>query len=305
MKTVFDTLAHPLSPWRLLPRLVLTLRPKPTGRGLDKDVQWPLVVTQRECRIHKAHLQRYRYLCGWTETTVSVPLTYPHLLAFPLQLQLLTDRRFPLALPGTVHLANTITQWASLQAGDTLTARVTALAPEDTERGQVFSLRTEMWRDETLVWEGTSTLLQPMNRPRRPGVSATSVPGWQALDHWTLPANLGRRYALLSGDCNPIHLGRWGARLFSRPQPIIHGMWTCARALAALPIDWTQLPVRLEVTFRRPVPLPSCVALEIEGSLDPCHFQVVRHESDPAAERLRCLVGCLSHPASAPDPRVP
>src|SRR6266487_1403229 len=46
---------------------------------------------------------------------------------------------------------------------------------------------------------------------------------------WELPADLGRRYAAVSGDRNPIHLYRLTAWLFGFRRPIAHGMWAAAR----------------------------------------------------------------------------
>jgi acyl dehydratase len=75
---------------------------------------------------------------------------------------------------------------------------------------------------------------------------------------WRLPGDLGRRYASVSGDFNPIHIHPLTARLFGFPTAIAHGMWTKARALAALegtlPAAYT-----VEVSFRRPILLPATV----------------------------------------------
>jgi acyl dehydratase len=70
---------------------------------------------------------------------------------------------------------------------------------------------------------------------------------------------VGIDYAEVSGDRNPIHTSRVGARLFGFRGPIAHGMWSKARALAALE---GRLPARydVDVRFRRPIPLPSTVA---------------------------------------------
>jgi acyl dehydratase len=48
------------------------------------------------------------------------------------------------------------------------------------------------------------------------------------------PADIGRRYGLVSGDMNPIHLSAPSAKLFGFRQAIAHGLWTKARALAAM-----------------------------------------------------------------------
>jgi acyl dehydratase len=70
---------------------------------------------------------------------------------------------------------------------------------------------------------------------------------------------VGTEYAEVSGDHNPIHTSRLGARLFGFPGPIAHGMWSKARCLAALE---GRLPgaYTVDVAFKLPVPLPSTVA---------------------------------------------
>src|SRR5204863_9989466 len=76
---------------------------------------------------------------------------------------------------------------------------------------------------------------------------------------WKLPGDIGRRYAAVSGDRNPIHMHPLSARLFGMPRPIAHGMWLKARCLAALdgviPDACT-----LEVRFKLPVYIPGKVS---------------------------------------------
>jgi len=75
---------------------------------------------------------------------------------------------------------------------------------------------------------------------------------------WRLPGDLGRRYAAVSGDRNPIHMHDLPAKLLGFPRTIAHGMWTKARCLAALE---NRLPASFSVQarFRKPVLLPSTV----------------------------------------------
>ena len=104
---------------------------------------------------------------------------------------------------------------------------------------------------------------------------------------WSLPGDLGRRYARVSGDANPIHTSALGARLFGFPRAIAHGMWTQARALAALtPPDGLEA-AEIEVSFRAPLLLPGTAALFV--SPDYRNFEV----RDPTGERLH-LRGRLS-----------
>ena len=76
---------------------------------------------------------------------------------------------------------------------------------------------------------------------------------------WTLAKDLGRRYAAVSGDYNPIHLGALSAKFFGFKQAIAHGMWSKARCLAALDAVTPESGYQVNVNFLKPVYLPSTV----------------------------------------------
>ncbi len=82
-----------------------------------------------------------------------------------------------------------------------------------------------------------------------------------------MPADTGRRYAAVSGDRNPIHLHALTARPFGFRTAIVHGMWVKARTLASLE---GRLPdaYTVVVAFKRPVPLPSRIAISSGRSTD-------------------------------------
>lgn len=77
------------------------LRRKVTGSQLpDLGLRsWIAVDTDK--------LDAYRKVCGFEESSL-LPPTYPHVLAFPLQMQLMTSQEFPFPLLGLIHLANRI-----------------------------------------------------------------------------------------------------------------------------------------------------------------------------------------------------
>src|SRR5205814_9031133 len=72
---------------------------------------------------------------------------------------------------------------------------------------------------------------------------------------WKVPSDVGRSYAEVSGDRNPIHLHPLAARAFGFPGAIAHGMWMKARCLAAFE---GRLPgaCRVDAAFRRPLAVP-------------------------------------------------
>jgi MaoC like domain len=222
--------------------------------------------------VDRDRLAAYSRVCGFSLRD-ELPATYPHVLAFPLQLALMTDGSFPFGAVGLVHIANKITQHRAVGAAERLTLRVRAGKLEPHPRGRQFPLLTEVRVGDELVWEEESVNLK---RGREGGGSGGGPGGADdavrarartekageeelpAVAEWRLPGDLGRRYAAVSGDRNPIHMHSLSARLFGFPSAIAHGMWTEARCLAALE---GRLPdaFSVEVSFRKPILLPATV----------------------------------------------
>ena len=73
---------------------------------------------------------------------------------------------------------------------------------------------------------------------------------------WQVPGDIGRRYAGVSGDRNPIHMHPLSARAFGFPTAIAHGMWSKARCLASF--DGRLPPAyAIEVEFGSPLRVPA------------------------------------------------
>jgi acyl dehydratase len=68
---------------------------------------------------------------------------------------------------------------------------------------------------------------------------------------------MGRRYAKVSGDFNPIHWHALTARPFGFKRAIVHGMWTLAACLARLGEALPTAGVTVRCDFLKPVVLPS------------------------------------------------
>lgn len=212
-----------------------------------------------DAMVDRERLYSYDRVCGFPVRD-QLACTFPHILAFPLHLQLMTDPAFPFPALGLVHIENAIVQHRPILASETLGFRVWATPLEPHPRGRKFGLCSEARVGDELVWEETSTILrregQGSGDGQRPGDDQPDELPVTAT--WRLPGDLGRRYGSVSGDMNPIHIHPVTARLFGFPSAIAHGMWTKARCLAAL---GPHLPehFRVEVSFRRPILLPATV----------------------------------------------
>jgi acyl dehydratase len=207
-----------------------------------------------------ADVAAYAKVCGFALRD-SLPPTYPHIPAFPLQMAVMADGSFPFGAVGLVHLENRIVQRRPIGIAEQLSLKVrpTKLLPHP--KGQTFTLVTEASVDGKVAWESVSTFLRRGKGDADAGGGerfATVPAETPASAEWRLDGGLGRSYASVSGDRNPIHMHSLTAKPLGFPAAIAHGMWSKARCLAALE---SRLPgaFAVDVRFRKPILLPAKV----------------------------------------------
>jgi len=214
-----------------------------------------------------AAVAAYAKVCGFALRD-HLPPTYPHVLAFPLHMALMSDGNFPFGAVGLIHVANKITQHRRIGIGEELSLRVEASKLRPHAKGVAFDIVTEVRVGRQIAWESTSTFL------RRGKGDASAAPAEvfpivaenvTASATWTLPGDLGRRYAAVSGDRNPIHMHSLTAKPLGFRAAIAHGMWTKAKALAALDARLADA-FETDVRFRRPILLPAKVEFATQAA---------------------------------------
>jgi MaoC dehydratase-like protein len=231
-----------------------------------------------------ADVAAYARVCGFALRD-RLPATYPHILAFPLHMAVMSDGSFPFGAVGLVHIENSIAQNRPIGIGEEMTIRVRPTKLQPHPKGQAFSLETEALVGDEVVWESVSTMLRRGSgaKPAGDGRRTTAGKdgergegdegGLSPTAEWRLDGDLGRRYGAVSGDRNPIHMHSLTAKPLGFPSAIAHGMWTKARCLAALE---GRLPDALfvEVRFRKPIQLPGRVEFLSDGGDEEIHFAV-------------------------------
>ena len=257
-----------------------------TARGRGGDLP-DTRLARTGVRVEAADLAAYDRVCRFPLADM-LPPTYPHVLTFPLQLALMSDRSFPIALPGLVHVRNRVEVLRPVRAEEALDLEVWAERFARHRSGATVDLCASVSAGGTEVWRSRSTYLAR---------GATAPEGSPASDldlavgdlerpvaTWRVPDDAGRRYAKVSGDVNPIHLSGLTAKAFGFKRAIAHGMWVEARALAALS---GRLPeaVAVDVVFRKPLFLPSTVTLST-ASVDGGGWDLAVRNATSGAEHL-------------------
>ncbi len=231
----------------------------PTRRLVVPDASW----TTRE-------LSAWARLCGFR---LGGPVSSPwlHVRTFGLQMKLMTAQDFPLAVLGLVHISNRWRMHAPVAPDAAPTFTVWADAVSEHPKGALVTVAARAEVAGELVWEGWSDYLArgvtvsgqggAVPRDEAGEITASELP---ERARWRFAADAGREYAGVAGDANPIHLSALTAKAFGFKRAIAHGMFTAARAVAALE---PHVPERhqIDVTFGKPLFLPSTVTFRAQS----------------------------------------
>jgi acyl dehydratase len=229
-------------------------------------------------------LRKYRRLCGFADAAL-LPPTWPQVIAAPLQVVLVTDPAFPFPALGLVHVRQRIDVLRRIEADEPLHLEAHVEGHRVVAHGAEVDLVSQARTHGEVVWRSVTTALS-RGKPVKSATSKTKgqkllpeplppQPGLVRSITVKVPADIGRRYAAIAGDWNPIHVSAWAAKPFGFPRAIAHGMWTLARSLAESADELPPPPFRVDARFRKPVLLPSTVAVEVWREADAIGMHMV------------------------------
>lgn len=261
----------------LLPKIANQLDPKNLSSSATPCLP-ALAYEVKQIIIKAQHLASYRHICGF-EDDGNVPALYYAVLSQSIQMHMMAHKDFPFLPLGLVHTQNTLTQYRPIHQDEKarLLVRFGNLSPHS--KGWQVEFVTQIFVDDELVCSNSATYLS-LSRQKLSHSSKSTPPLKLATTKdsqqqpITLPKSLGKRYARISGDFNPIHLHALSARVFGYPQAIAHGMYTKAKVLSCLPLPQAYT---CHVAFKSPIFLPSQVSLVYTDNL---HFGVYHLKSN-------------------------
>lgn len=234
-----------------------------------------LSVELKGVKTDAALLKEYSKVCGFNVRS-HLPATFPHIMAFPLHMKILTDKQFPLPLLGLVHVQNSITQHRVLNIGEVFDIKCQLTNAQPSDSSVKFDVVTIATIGDKVVWEETSTFLHRIKqRGSKTKKARKALPQYDNTQVWALSSSLGRQYAKVSSDFNLIHLYAWSAKLFGFNRAIVHGMWSKTRCIAALSDTLGDQAFKADIAFKLPVFLPSTVSFEWQQSGESINLQLL------------------------------
>lgn len=256
------------------------LRHRPPKVGPDTSVT-PGGVCIEAWTPSSSLVARYRDVVG---SDARMPLTFPALIGTRLHRDLMGAGGLPVNGMGLVHVATEL--WSSNRLPVDEPWRLSAWA--DGSRHTRSGLEVDLWarcEADDASWTARVVVLARAKAARGEEPSA-AAPVPDSTGPWTLTtpfvadSGAGWAYGRVSGDVNPIHLHAFTARPFGFSRAIAHGWWTLPRALALMGIDETPTDAtrRLEVSYQRPVLLPSEPTLKAQVGDEESAFVLLSSE---------------------------
>ncbi|MBO1318709.1 MaoC/PaaZ C-terminal domain-containing protein [Acanthopleuribacter pedis] len=228
-------------------------------------------------------MDRYREVCG-LEKKERLPLLFPHVCSQGLHMAMLTHKSFPIKLLGSVHLRNHILAHRAISVSETL-ALVCRLGEfRIMEKGMEFDFTTLVHVDDERVWESVSTYYvrgrfgeqgTPSPLAKMPEITKETP-----VSEWHVAADLGKKYAPITGDYNPIHMSKMLAKLFGFKRDIAHGFCVLATCLEQFGSNLVEGACRFDAAFKGPVFLDSQVVLKASAEGDSGRFNLYCDENE-------------------------
>lgn len=253
-----------------------TARRKPIGK-----IEIPALEARMEnVKADAKQLAGYNAVCGFKDSDL-LPITFPQVMVTGLQMHLMTQPEFPLPLLGLVHLRNSIMQQRPLRADEAYGVTVKLGESREIRIGLECDLITEFSLGDQLLYRAVTTVLYRIAGPKSSGKSKAEVPETVLAEYssFDAPADIGRRYASVGKDYNPIHLWATTAKMFGFPRAIAHGMWSLARCVALTQDRLKGEPKELHVQFKQPLLLPGKVAVKYSVQSEGVNFALLARNS--------------------------
>lgn len=214
----------------------------------------------------------YLALTGLTDGPL-LPISWPQVWGFRLQMALLTDPAFPLPIWSALQVRNRLLQYAPLPRAARYGLSVTPAALRRLDKGVEVDLLTTLRQGDALTWQSVTTFYwrghkgqaAPPNgaAPSRPTPAEASQPAaleaaspgvvGAALAQWGSGFGAGWRFGGLTGDYNGIHWNDRYARVFGFKRAFHHPPRVAGQCLAHLGVVREAPQQSLDLWIKGPV----------------------------------------------------
>jgi hypothetical protein len=245
----------------------------------------PLRVRWRASSADSVRLQRFLDQTG-LDARDGVPLLYPQVATYPLQMAILTDCSMPLPIWKVLQVRNHVLQHRRIPPDAALDTEASIVSERVLAKALELDLHVSVRVRGELAWEGITTYYYRgrYGVPQGPSSLLTAPPtvSGEAFASWSTHRGGGLTFSGLSGDYNGIHYWSAYARLFGFRGAFHHPHLLVGQSLARLSAPSAESQ-RLDLWFKGPVYYGSKVGLAAREVDDGVAFSLTASGSKRAA----------------------
>jgi len=278
--------------------MLRTLAPPPGPKG-TADFP-PIRAIWRGHRIDRRHLADFLRFAGLRYDR-ELPMLYPHVFGFPLQMVILMHPAFPIRPWRVLQIRNDLLQHRPIPDDSVLDIDASVAGRRILAKGVEIDLHTTVRVRDERMWESLNTFYYRGRYGEADPVPQTArAPevGGVVVDRWRTRSGTGWRMGGFTGDYNGIHYWSWYARMFGFPRALHHPQLILGQCMARLPIPGVGDAQQLETWLKGPVFHDSDVNLFAQIGTEVTTFQLI-----PSGEERPAILGRWS--SGAGEIRLP
>jgi hypothetical protein len=263
--------------------MLKALRPFP---AIPRHGDVPEIVARwRRHRVDRRQLAAFCALTG-LRSNAHLPMIYPHVFGFRLQMVVLTHPHFPIPIWGALQIRSRLLQRQPIPCDRELDLETGIAGQRILDKGMEVDLRTTVSVSSEPVWESLNTIYyrgrfgaggEPSPSSSPPEAPATPVASWR------LPDGVGWQLARMTGDYNGIHRWHWYARRFGFRRAFFHPQLIVGQCMAQLRGPARDEPQQLKLWLKGPAYFGAVVSLRAYEIGESCAFALmVQGDERPA-----------------------
>lgn len=258
------------------------------------DIFPQITAVVKNVTIDDEKLKAYREICGLNDDGC-LPLLYPHVFTAPLHMAILSSREFPIPLAGMLHYRNHSIQHRPIAQDEKLDVEVSLAEHRIVKQGFEFDYTIRIISGGELVWNSITTYLKlgKFGKEFTPSPRSELIqpePDAERFAEHFIPEKIGRRYAKICSDYNPIHISKLMAKLMGFKRDIAHAMWATSLSIGKVGVRTDKGAVRIDLGFKAPLVIGSKSYITRAEKKEYTRFDYILEGSDKP-----CVIGKISY----------
>ena len=183
---------------------------------------------------------------------------------FPLILQCVAQSDIPSKLLGLIHISSQVEVLGPQNWRLPSTVVVEIESVDESDKGLLYKIKTTVWQNKQVTLVNINEMLDKSRYYQGRSsikVASNNDADFETLTNFEISQKDVWKYARISRDFNPIHMGNTFAKLFGLKGALVHGMLNAHLSLNKI-IEQQNAPIKtIKIEFNKPCYIPANLTL--------------------------------------------